>query len=125
MSLAAMTSGSRSGASALVLVVNDEPALGRRIVHALAAAGLRAVWVSELSDADAALGVEAPDLVIVDELLGPSTIDMAPAALRSKPRIVVRFDAADSHPSATVVGGADWFERLPALALEVLGALAP
>jgi hypothetical protein len=113
------------GGAAFVLVVDDDPDVGDRIVRELRAHGCRAVGVDDLEVAYQLCAGADPAVVVIDQIIEtPESMGF----LRrledlptGPPVVLLRYSRGPVGPfqnlQVTVVGGEAWFEELP----EVVG----
>jgi EAL domain-containing protein (putative c-di-GMP-specific phosphodiesterase class I)/DNA-binding response OmpR family regulator len=99
------------GSKAVILVLDDDEAVGRFVRAALVETSYRTIWHPDVSGAIAAVEEEPPDLAVVDIDLGPaeSGWDML-RFLRSQP-------STENVPIVMLTGSADTFNRERSLRL--------
>ncbi|HEV7372537.1 PAS domain-containing protein [Arenibaculum sp.] len=99
--------GTAAGASATILVVDDDPDVRRVLVCSLDALGYRVVEAADGPSGLAALEETAPDLMVVDFAMpGMNGAEMAKAARRRRPDLPIVFASgyADTAALESVAG---------------------
>lgn len=113
----------RSGGG-FVLVVDDDPDVGEHIARAVCAAGCRAVAADDYERAwEIVLGAR-PSVLVLDQIVESPESDAFLQRLEALEEdapfvVLLRYRNGPVGPfrnlQVTVVGGEDWFERLPSV----------
>jgi two-component system alkaline phosphatase synthesis response regulator PhoP len=101
----------------VVLLIDDEPGMGRLVSMSLADAGARVVQVEDFAGAVAASRKERPSVVLLDLALGEEDgLDLLPR-LREEPSLsnvpIIVFTIHDSREREALEEGADGFVGKP------------
>jgi DNA-binding response OmpR family regulator len=101
----------------VVLLIDDEPAMGSLVSMSLADAGARVVQVDDLDAALAAAREERPSLVLLDLALGTEDGLRLLPQLREEPSLsnvpIIAFTIHESREREALEQGADGFVAKP------------